>query len=112
MCKSVEGINGWKGQMLDWVVWASRVAIVGLFGIMGWAWWDHEERIDALALAQQATQANRFTSADGLGVWREIAEIRAALDNKADAIGAVPVREDIQELKERVIRLERQLTGR
>ena len=111
MCKSIEGLNGRTGKFVDWVRWVAQVALLPILGIALWGWWNHEERIDAIALAQHAIQSNRFTSADGLEVWREIAEIRADLDSKADHMGAEPVREDIVELKERVHRIEERMNG-
>ena len=107
MCKSIEGLNGRTGKVVDWVRWVAQVGLLPLLGLALWGWWNHEERIDAIALAQHAIQSNRFTSADGLEVWREIAEIRADLDSKADHMGAEPVVDDIKELKQRLRDLER-----
>ena len=107
MCKSIEGINGTKGRMLDWIRWISQVALVPLLGLAMWGWWNHEGRIVANTTDLRVLDGNRFTSADGLEVWREISDIQSALDSKADAMGAVPMREAVTELKERVTRLER-----
>jgi len=113
VCKSIEGVNGTAGKVLDWVKYVSQVALLPLVALGFWGWWNHEERIDAVALAQQAiatTQevmnANRFTSGDGLEVWKEISKLKRDIDRKADLIGAEPVREDIRELKERLLRIE------
>lgn len=109
MCRSVEGVNGRAGRLLDWLAWISKVAMIPIATLALWAWWNHEERIDAVAVAQQIMSGNRMTSGDGLEVWREIASIRADIEGKADAIGAEPVREDIREIKDTLRDLERLL---
>lgn len=105
MCRSIKGVNGRTGKLLDWVQWISQVLIVPLIALALWGWWNHEQRLNLVTLNQEVMANNRFTSADGLAVWKEIAVIRAQLDHKADAIGATPVREDIKEIKAKLDKL-------
>jgi hypothetical protein len=82
MSQSIEGINGSVGKALDWIRWASQVLLLPLLCLFAWAWWNHEERIDALDTSIQVMQGNRFTSEDGLRLTEQIAEVRTELKQK------------------------------
>lgn len=96
----IPGINGKTNKLLAWAKFLSQVLVIPMIGLMLWAFWNHEERIDDLDISRATVEATRFTSENGLEVWREIAEIRAQLDLKADVLGAAPVLDDIKEIKE------------
>ena len=76
MCKNIDGLNGKAGKIVDWTLVISRVLIIPLLSLMLYGWWNHERRIHDGALNQAIVSGNRFTSEDGLEVWKEIAEIR------------------------------------
>lgn len=83
MCKSVDGVNGTLGKVLDWSAWVARVLVIPLLGLLGWMWWTHEERIDEIASEIRVIQGNRFSSDDALDMLtplqREIAAVRSEL---------------------------------
>ena len=80
MCQSVPSIKDERiGQIVDWTRWISQVLVIPLLIIMGYAWLNHEEKIDAMGLVNASIVSNRFTSADGLEVWREIARQQAEI---------------------------------
>jgi hypothetical protein len=106
MSVHVEGLNGKSGAVVDWAVAAARILTPLLLTGMSFLWWNHETRLQANTVGVQVMSSNRFTSEDGLEVWRAISVIQSALDTKAEAIGAVPVRSDIQEIKRRLEALE------
>lgn len=107
MCKSIEGISGRTGKVLDWTRWISQVLVAPVLGLALWGWWNHEERIDAVAVAQEIMSNNRCTAKDCGEIWHEMTKIRADLDHKADASGAAPVLEDLRDHEERLRALER-----
>ena len=109
MCKSVEGINGMTGKALDWARWGAIVVtpflITALGGLFVWLFLELREDTDAnttaisaLSTAMQVMEGNRFTSEDGIAVWR-------AIDGKADAMGAEPVIKELEEIKAELLRL-------
>jgi len=108
MSKTIEGVNGTTGKVLDWVSFVSRVLLIPTLGIISYAFWNHEVRINDHETRIAVREANAFTAQDGLEVWQSIAVIKGQLDSKADAIGAVPVREDIAEIKRELERLREQ----
>ncbi len=80
MCRSVPSVTNEKvGNVIDWTRWVSQVLVIPLLLIMGTAWWNHEEEIDALHISTTGIVSNRFTSEDGLEVWREIARLQAEI---------------------------------
>jgi len=114
MCKSIEGVTGTPGKILDWSRWAANILVPVVLAVVGWAWLNHEDRINgnaaavqAVVIAQKVMDGDRFKAQDGLDVWKAIAAMQERLDSKADAIGAVPVRDDIQEIRRRLESLER-----
>lgn len=109
MCKSIEGINGTVGKTLDWVRWFSQVLVIPLLFLAFSGWWNHEQRIREDSLAIAVMSGNRFTSENGLQVWREIANLQSQMQGKADLLGSAPVREDIAEMKEDIRELRTRL---
>jgi len=89
MCKNVDGLNGRAGKAIDWAVTIARIITPLILTVMGWAWWNHENRIDAVAQSVAVMEGNRFTMADGLEVWKRMEAITA-------------MREDIAEIKREV----------
>lgn len=84
MCKSVEGVNGRAGQIIDWMRWVSQVLIVPLLGVAFMMWLNHEDRIDQITLTQAVMQGNRFTSQDGKEVWAAVASLETKKANSSD----------------------------
>jgi hypothetical protein len=73
MCKSVEGVTGKPGQVLDWVRWFSQVLAIPLLGVVVWGWWDHEKRLNEADKQIAVIEGNRYTSVDAFEHSKEAA---------------------------------------
>lgn len=88
MCKSIDGLGGTAGKLVDWVKWVSTAALLPLLGL-GLFWFARiEDRIDTTDKAHLTAQVE---------MWKAIAE-------KADRSNVPP-----KEVRDTLKRIDRTL---
>ncbi len=91
------------------------VLTVSLFATLGVAGWTATKVVD-LSERMSAIEGNRFTSADGLEVWKEIAAVRESIAAMPNEVPPDWFKAEVDEVKakqieivERLIRVEERL---